>query len=221
MLLCLLWITLAVAPVFPGELAMATTPTSTGKKREKATTMEILKVEIPKLFRKFEQDNDGRALKQAVRLLSVAEPEAKAGKAEILAILALKLRLIFATYNYLDAKLIPDFDLGKEPLLSVAPPASSGLPAGVAPASIKDPAIRAQYERDLAENQARTKQYYLQADLRDVERECTKVFEAEIALHAQRYSPVALGNLIEETVRSKQRVASLKRYIHQVPGQAP
>ena len=183
---------------------------SNGEKRSKAKPMETLKGEIPQLFRRFEQGNDGRALKRAVDLLSVAEPDPKAPKAEVMAFLALKLRLLFTAFNYIDAKLIPDFDLETEPSLTVAPPPSSGLPAGVAPESIKDPKIRAEYENELAMNRARTAQYYLQTDLRRAEQECTDIFKAEISLHSQRYSNGALGALIEETIRSKRRAASLK-----------
>jgi hypothetical protein len=207
-----LLLVLAVALIFSKASAEAKSlgAASKGEKRSKATPMEILKVEIPQLFRQFEQGNDGRALKKAIDLLSVAEPDPKAPKVEILAFLALKLRLLFTAFNYIDAKLIPNFDLETQPALTVAPPLASGLPAGVAPESIKDPKIRAEYENELAANRARTAQYYLQSDLRRAEQECTDIFKAEISLHSQRYSNVALGALIEETVRSGRRAASLK-----------
>lgn len=207
-----LLLVLAVALIFSKASAEAKSngAASKGENKSKATPMEILKVEIPKLLWQFEQKNDGRALKRAVDLLSVAEPDPKAPKVELLAFMALKLRLLFTAFNDIDAKLIPDFDLETQPALTVAPPPASGLPAGVAPESIKDPKVRAEYESELAANRARTEQYYLQSDLRRAEKECTDIFAAEIASHSQRYSKVAMGALIEEAIRSKRRADALK-----------
>jgi hypothetical protein len=44
-------------------------------------------------------------------------------------------------------------------LLNVAPPAGTGLPAGVAPEAIKDPKLRAEYETALAANAAKSRNY--------------------------------------------------------------
>lgn len=172
--------------------------------------MEILNAQIPRLFQQFEQKADGRALCRAVQLLSSVEPDNAAPKAEAMSLLALKLRHLFTTINYIDAKLIPGFDFSKMPMLNVAPPFGSEYPAGVAPESIREPEIRAEYERALAENDARNAQYSLQSDLREADKKCLEIFQRDIAMHAQRYSNVALGALIEETIRSKPRAASLK-----------
>jgi len=51
-------------------------------------------------------------------------------------------------------------------LLNVAPPYSTGLPAGVSPASVTNPQLRAEYERAIARNRARIQQYNEQSWLR-------------------------------------------------------
>jgi hypothetical protein len=55
------------------------------------------------------------------------------------------------------------FDFNDRPLLNVAPPPSTGLPAGVSPANIKNPQLRAEYEHALAQNQAKIQRYNEQA----------------------------------------------------------
>jgi hypothetical protein len=175
--------------------------------------METLQVQIPRLFSQFEQQGDGEALKKAVQLLKFASPRSGATKSEIVAHSALRLRLLLTAFNYIDAKLIPDFDFSEGPSLTVAPPFEWGIMAGAAPESIKDPKIRAEYEQLLATNRARTRQYNLQTDLRDADRICTEIFKEQIHMHFERYSEVALAHLIGETVRSKSRVEDLLKVL--------
>lgn len=67
----------------------------------------------------------------------------------------------------LDAEIVPEFDSAGLPSLNVAPPPESGLPAGVAPDSIADPAMRAAYKQALAENALRLQRYQYQRQLHE------------------------------------------------------
>lgn len=58
------------------------------------------------------------------------------------------------------------FDFNDRPLLNVAPPPSTGLPAGVSPASIKNPQLRTKYEHAIAQNNAKIQRYNEQSWLR-------------------------------------------------------
>lgn len=60
----------------------------------------------------------------------------------------------------------PKVDLDDRPLLNVAPPLSTGLPAGISPASIKNPRVRTEYEKAIAQNNAKAQRCSEQSWLR-------------------------------------------------------
>lgn len=60
----------------------------------------------------------------------------------------------------------PSFDFDHRPLLNVAPPPSTGLPAGISPSSVKNPQLRAAYEHAIAQNRAKIEQYNQQSWLK-------------------------------------------------------
>ncbi|CAN5565185.1 hypothetical protein BH09VER1_BH09VER1_48210 [soil metagenome] len=60
----------------------------------------------------------------------------------------LYLRLI----EQIDFVRLPDFKKGETFTINVAPPRETGMPAGVSPSEIKDPAWRAVYEDDIRKN---------------------------------------------------------------------
>jgi len=60
----------------------------------------------------------------------------------------------------------PSFDFDDRPLLNVAPPLSTGLPAGVSPSSIENPRLRAEYEHAIAQNHAKIERYNQQSWLK-------------------------------------------------------
>lgn len=53
----------------------------------------------------------------------------------------------------------PTFDFSSLPQLNVRPPSGSGIPNGASPKSIKDPELRAEYERAIADNSAKALRY--------------------------------------------------------------
>jgi len=53
----------------------------------------------------------------------------------------------------------PAFDFDDRPFINVPTPPKSGAPAGSAPESIKDPTLRAEYARAIAENAAKARRF--------------------------------------------------------------
>lgn len=70
-----------------------------------------------------------------------------------------KLSLWFAIFDAMDAEIAPDFTPNDLPQLTVAPPPEAGLPAGVAPSGITDPAMRKKYEDALAANDLKNQRF--------------------------------------------------------------
>jgi 3-methyladenine DNA glycosylase Tag len=94
--------------------------------------------------------------------------------------------------------------------MTATPPPESGLPSGVAPEAIRDPAVRAAYENQIAANQAKLKAYGFQSKLNDALQECTEMFEDNVTQQYPRSSERDLATVIDSTVRSKVLGASLK-----------
>jgi len=82
-----------------------------------------------------------------------------------------KAELWLAARRRVQTSVDPAFDFNEPFFLNVAPPAGSGLPAGIAPESVRDPKLRAEYERAIAENSAKTRrfndQYWLKKNAPD------------------------------------------------------
>lgn len=123
-----------------------------------------------------------------------------------------KLALWFAIFDAMDAEIAPDFNPDDLPELTVAPPLEAGLPAGVAPASIKDPAVRKKYEDTLAANGLKNQRFsyqyaLLQENLRaesDVEKFITTDVARDPAQLEILRSRLALAKL------QPQRIAKLQ-----------
>ncbi len=62
----------------------------------------------------------------------------------------------------------PAFDPNAVPQINVAPPPGASEPAGVDPASIKDPKVRAEYEVLIKKNKEKAENYRFQKSLRDM-----------------------------------------------------
>lgn len=123
-----------------------------------------------------------------------------------------KLALWFAIFDAMDAEIAPDFNPDDLPELTVAPPLEAGLPAGVAPSSIKDPAVRKKYEDALAANGLKNQRFsyqyaLLQENLRaesDVEKFITTDVARDPAQLEILRSRLALAKL------QPQRIAKLQ-----------
>jgi hypothetical protein len=66
-----------------------------------------------------------------------------------------KATLWLDTWRHLSESRDPNFDPSDVPLINIAPPPESGLPSGVSSEDVKDPKLRAEYERRLASNRAK------------------------------------------------------------------
>jgi hypothetical protein len=99
-------------------------------------------------------------------------------------------RSVAAFSRALFTTLDPKFDPDRLPALNVAPPAATGLPAGIAPSAIADPGLRAEYQRALDENAAYAARYRQQQTLRRLERDAGEHFAAWIALQPLPARPV-------------------------------
>lgn len=116
----------------------------------------------------FKKEHDVKALSQAISLAAAmpddAAPVAPANTQD-------KLAAWLAIFDILDSELAADFNPAEVPQMTVAPPPESGLPAGVAPDSIKDPAMRKKYKEALSSNGIKNQRYrYQYALLQEAER---------------------------------------------------
>jgi hypothetical protein len=82
-----------------------------------------------------------------------------------------KAELWLAARRRVQSSVDPAFNFNEPIFLNVAPPAASGLPAGISPESVRDPKLRAEYEHAIAENSAKTRrfndQYWLKKNAAD------------------------------------------------------
>jgi hypothetical protein len=203
---------LTILVVLTGSVAPWTTTEVFAKRRgnSKVRNMDVLKVEVPRLLRAFQEKNDIGGLKKAVELMETLEISPTAPSAERETFYALKLQTLLMAWNQLDAKVVPNFDFSDVPEMSVAPPAASGLPAGVDPSSIKDPDTRLEYEKQLVANRAKTVTYNLQSDLREVDQTLAELFRMQLASRVTWNTRAGFETLIDNTIRSKARADALK-----------
>jgi hypothetical protein len=166
--------------------------------------------EVLRLLEKFKASNDIPSLKEALGLLESAGPPPAALEAAASALFKVKLLRLLQTFNALDAKIIPRFDLENPPSLSIAPPAEYHGLVGVAPEAVHDPKERAAYEKNIATNQAKLAQYSFQVDLRAADARCTEIFSDHLAHRPRKASKKAVSQLIEASIRSKKRAAALE-----------
>lgn len=82
-----------------------------------------------------------------------------------------KAELWLAARRRVESSIDPTFDFNDRPFLNVATPPGSREPSGVSPEFIKDPKLRAEYERAIAENSAKARrfndQYWLKRNAPD------------------------------------------------------
>jgi len=113
-------------------------------------------------------------------------------------------------FNLLDARIVPGFDVAHPPSISLAPPVEYGGLTGVAPEAVHDAAERAAYERDMAANQAKLRQYSPQLKLREAEERCSELFRAHLAQRPPRVGKKAVEQLVASTARTKPRRRALE-----------
>ncbi|NVM79801.1 hypothetical protein FHW83_005643 [Duganella sp. SG902] len=118
----------------------------------RAARAEMGVQQVQQLIRAFRATQDTNAIAEAISLADQLSADRSS-----------KVRPLWQEIiRALDAEIIPGFDTADVPLLNVAPPPESGLPAGVAPDSVEDPVMRAAYKKALAENALRLQRYRYQ-----------------------------------------------------------
>jgi hypothetical protein len=172
--------------------------------------MTTSKDKIDESLQKFDRDDDEEALDRAIELTFALQAKPGASQAAALAVRDKKLQRILSIFNHIDAKRDPRWDPKDLPQMTAIPPPESGLPSGVAPEAIRNPAVRAAYEKQIAANQAKAKTYGFQSQLNDAQQWCTEKFDRFVTQQYPRSSEPELAIVIDSTVHSKALAASLK-----------
>ena len=172
--------------------------------------MNIKEGEVTELLRRFGQAGDIRDLRKALAVIENLGQDPREAQTHSQAAHTEKLHLLLAVFNHIDAKIKSEFNFEDVPAMNIAPPPETGLPAGVDPSAIADPTIRTQYEKEIAANQAKARLYEFQLGLHKAARACTDAFDKHVYMHYTKSSDVVLAKLVDETIRSNNRRASLK-----------
>jgi hypothetical protein len=114
-----------------------------------------------------------------------------------------KANLWLDTWRQFATKMDPTFDATEVPMINIDPPAGSGVPSGSSPEAVKDPKLRAEYERRLAANQAKTTRITEQQYLRMNADQFYKEAENYLA-HAYSKPPANSAEL--ERLMSEKRI---------------
>ena len=77
------------------------------------------------------------------------------------------MKVRFHAWKRLTDAIDPNWDPNDKPFRSIVPPVATGLPSGIAPESIKDPTLRAEYEAAIQRNREKIKRYTEQIRLRE------------------------------------------------------
>jgi hypothetical protein len=70
-----------------------------------------------------------------------------------------KSELWLAAQRRVENSVDPTFDFADLPQLNVVAPPGAGVPNGISPSAVKDPKLRADYERSISENSAKARKY--------------------------------------------------------------
>jgi hypothetical protein len=109
-----------------------------------------------------------------------------------------KANLWLDTWTQFATSMDPTFDATEVPMINIDAPAGSRVPSGSSPDSVKDPKLRAEYERSLAANQARTARIVEQQYLR---------------MNADQFYKEAENYLIHAYSKPPSNLAELERFL--------
>jgi hypothetical protein len=185
--------------------ARAETPGTT-----KSAPTKTSKDKIEERLQTFDRHDDDLALDRAIELTAALQAKPRASQAAALVVRDKKLQRILSIFNHIDAKRDPRFDPKDLPELTTVPSFESGILPGAAPESVRDPAARAAYEKQIAADDAKAKAYGFQSQLNDAQQRCMEIFESLVTEQYAKSSERDLATVIDSTVRSKDLGASLK-----------
>jgi hypothetical protein len=172
--------------------------------------MTTSKDKIEESLQRFDRHDDDLALDRAIEFTFALQAKPGASQVAALAVRDKKLQRILSIFNHIDAKRDPRWDPKDLPQLTTVPPFESGIMPGAAPESVRDPAARAAYEKQIAADDAKAKVYGFQSKLNDAQQECTEMFEDHVTQQYPKSSERELATVIDSTVLSKVLAAALK-----------
>jgi len=114
-------------------------------------------------------------------------------------------------WSKLETDLDPNFNFDDVPMLNIAPPEASGMPAGVDPQEISDLALRAEYEKMIEENAQKAANYKHQLDMRE---QAKNYRSSLLAYFHSNYTKEQLPE-VRALVESMLRENALKKEIYQ------
>jgi hypothetical protein len=128
-----------------------------------------------------------------------------------------KLELWLRALALIDTLGDPAFNLKDRPMENVAPPRGSGIPAGASPAYIKDPKLRAEYEKAIQANAEKAERYRLQHWIRKLDQTWTE--KARVFILGQYSNEIKdlneVDSLINRLVSSDSRKQQLRGFNQQ------
>lgn len=136
--------------------------------------------QVMKQLERFDQGKDLEALREAGRKVASLPNTAGAGAGGPAGGKS-KLVLWLTTLDRIDRKLDRAFDIDDPPSMTSEPPEELGLPAGVDPSAIQDPAARQKYESVMEADRRKREDYAFQKKLHKINDDLTSGFEKFIA----------------------------------------
>jgi hypothetical protein len=164
------------------------------------TEMNPLETKVGDLLTKFDQSHDPAALREAGLLLRSAPVSTGLTTAENDSLGRGKLRLWLTVLDRLDQELDRGFNPEDAPELTVVMPFETGIPSGLDPSEVRDPAARAVYGQAIQANQAKAERYNRQRRLHDADEELTPEADRFVT---QTFLPIFGSREFERTVQDR------------------
>ena len=170
--------------------------------------MDITDKHVAEKFAAFEKEQDPALVYQALDAVKAAERDARAEDAEARRQAVSRWLGFMAA---LDRVIDPRWDVKDVPVKGVAPPLTHGMVYGtgeVDPATIPDPAVRAEYEQALKASKDYEKWYGVQFQLRRIDERAMRFVEL---LLAEKYTSSAQGRHELEELLAASPVNDLRK----------
>lgn len=167
-----------------GAACISASPLSE-RTKHKGTVMDLIDERVAEKFAAFEKEQDPTLVHESLDLIEAAERDVSTGD-----ITARKQALVrrLRFFAALDRNIDPMWNPEVKPVKGASPPLSHGAVYGsgeVDPATIPDPAVRAEYERALQASKDYEKRYDVQFQLRRIDERAMRFVERFLA---ERYS---------------------------------
>ncbi len=170
---------------------------------------------IRDLVDEFIKNDDIDALENAIDEIEAIEEPDKLQEQDFESYRSAKLIHLLDVFNAIDSKKIPDFNFDDMPELAVSPPPETGLPSGVSPDSVKDPAMKAKFEEDIQKNQTKKNVYDFQFRLNKLDEYSTGNYKEHISMkYSRKVGDLAeIEALVEKNIVSNHRKALLNEIL--------